>query len=127
MIAIGSEKLLEIIIGTGQVRHPIAGKEPGPVTAGDFTKVPQRWGECARGALVSRHCAQDSPETTLHRQHLALVCIAEDMGCLMDPAIPYPYVGPQSSRVPQASRQQAFQPLQFLGQGPLFSTRAILA
>ena len=72
----------------------IAGKESGPVTAGDLAEVHQRWCKCPGSSVVSRHCAQESPEALLHRQGLALVLVAEDVGRLMDPAIPYAYVGP---------------------------------
>ena len=88
MIAIGAEKLFQIIIGPGQIRHPLAGQEPWPVTPGDCTEVLQRRGQRAGRSLVSRHRAQESPEAPLHRQRLMLVLVAEDMGCLMDPAIP---------------------------------------
>jgi hypothetical protein len=94
MIAIRAEKLFQIIIGPGQIRHRIAGEESWPVTPGDLTEVPQRWGKRAGRGLVPRHRAQESPEATLHRQRLALVRVAEDVGRLMDPAIPHPDVGP---------------------------------
>ena len=94
MIAIRPEKLFQIIIGPGQIRHRIAGKESWPVTAGDLPEVPQRRCKRASRSLVSRHRAQESPEATLHRQRLALVLVAEDVGRLMDPAIPHTYVGP---------------------------------
>jgi hypothetical protein len=94
MLAIGAEKLFEIIIGPGQRRHRRASKEPGPVTAGDLPEVCQRRGKCPCGGLVSRHRAQESPEAMLHGQGFALVLVAEDVGRLMDPAIPYAYVGP---------------------------------
>jgi len=38
-----------------------------------------------------------------------LLLVAEDVGRLMDPVIPHPYVGPYISSVPQAPRQQALQ------------------
>jgi hypothetical protein len=94
MIAIRPEKLFQIIIGSGQIRYRIAGKESWPVTAGDLPEVPQRRGKCPCGGLVSRHRAQESTEATLHRQRLALVLVAKDVGRLMDPAIPHPDVGP---------------------------------
>ena len=37
MIAIRPEKLLQIIIGPGDMRHRKAGKAPWPLTAGDLT------------------------------------------------------------------------------------------
>jgi hypothetical protein len=110
MRAIRPEKLLEIIIGPGQLRHRIAGKESRPGTAGDLPEVRQRWCQCASRSLVSCHRTQQSPEAALHRQRLMLVLVAEDVGCLMDPAIPHPYVRPEISRVHQAPRQQALQP-----------------
>ena len=94
MIAVRAEKLFQIIIGPRQIRHRIAREESWPVTTGDLPEVPQRWCQCASPSLVSRHCAQESPEAPLHRQRLMLVLVAEDMGCLMNPAIPCPYVGP---------------------------------
>src|SRR5439155_2162051 len=94
MIAIRAEKLFQIIIGPGQIRHCIAGKESWPVTPGDLTEVHQRWGTRAGRALMARHRAQESPEATLHCQRLALVRVAEDVGRLMDPAIPHTDVGP---------------------------------
>ena len=94
MIAIRTEKLFQIIIGPGQLRHRIAGKESWPVTTGDLPEVPQRRCKRASRSLVSRHRAQESPEAALHRQGLVLVLITEDVGRLMDPVIPHPYVGP---------------------------------
>jgi len=94
MIAVRAEKLFQIIIGPGQIRHRIAGEESWPVTTGDLPEVPQRWGKRASRSLVSRHRAQESPEAPLHRQRLVLVLVAEDVGRLMDPAIPHPYVRP---------------------------------
>jgi hypothetical protein len=99
MIAIRPEKLFQIIISPGQPRHGIAGEEARPVTAGNLPEVHQRRFQCPRGALVSGHRAQESPEATLHRQRLTLVMVAEDMSRLMDPVISCPYVGPQSSGV----------------------------
>ena len=94
MIAIRAEKLCQIIIGPGQIRYRIAGEESWPVTPGDRTEVPQRWGKRAGRGLVSRHRAPESPTATLHCQRLALVLVAEDVGRLMDPAIPHTDVGP---------------------------------
>ena len=42
MIAVRAEKLFQIIIGPGQIRHRIAGKESWPVTTGDLPEVHQR-------------------------------------------------------------------------------------
>ena len=94
MIAVRTEKLFQIIIGPGQIRHRIAGKEPWPVTTGDLPEVPQRRCKRAGRSLMSRHRAQESPEATLHRQRFALVLVTKDVGRLMDPAKPHTYVGP---------------------------------
>jgi hypothetical protein len=94
MIAVHAEKLFQIIIGPGQIRHRVAGEESWPVTTGDLPEVPQRWGKRASRSLVSRHRAQEAPKATLHYQRLVLVLVAEDVGCLMDPSIPHPYVRP---------------------------------
>ena len=94
MRAIRAEKLFEIIIGPGQIRHCIAGKESWPVTTSDLLEVPQRRSKRASRSLVSRHRAQEAPEATLHCQRLVLVLVAKDVGRLMDPAIPHPYVRP---------------------------------
>ena len=94
MIAVRTEKLFQIIIGPGQLRHCIAGKESWPVTTGDLPEVPQRRCQRASRSLVPRHCAQESPEAALHRRGLMLLLVAEDVGRLMDPVIPHPYVGP---------------------------------
>src|SRR5262249_17822327 len=85
MIAVRTEKLFQIIIGPGQIRHRIAGEESGPVTPGDLPEVLQRWGQRASRRLVPGHRAQESPEATLHCQRLVLVLVAEDVGRLMDP------------------------------------------
>src|SRR5262249_36506679 len=58
MVAIRSEKLFQIIICAGQLRHGIAGEESWPVTAGDLPEVHERRFERPRGALVARHRAQ---------------------------------------------------------------------
>ena len=110
MITIRSEKLFQIIIGPGQIRHGIAGKESGPVTTGDLPEVHQGWGKSPCGSLVSRHRTQESPEATLHGQCLALVLITKDIGRPLDPVIPRTDVGPQISRVDQAALKQGLQP-----------------
>jgi hypothetical protein len=94
MIAVCTEKLFQIIIGPGQIRHRITGKESRPVTLGHLPEVPQRRYKRASRSLVPRHRAQESPEAALHRRGLVLLLVAEDVGRLMDPVIPYPYVGP---------------------------------
>ena len=107
VIAVRAEKLFQIIIGPGQIRHRIAGEESWPVTTGDLTEVPQRWGKCAAGGLRCRVIAPRSPpRRRCTRQRLGLVLVAEDVGCLMDPAIPHPYVGHKSavSIKPRANR-----------------------
>ena len=62
------------------------------------------------------------PEVTLHRRCLALLLVAEDVGHLMDPAIPYTYVGPYICSVYQTSLKQGLQATQVLGQAPLFAS-----
>src|SRR5262249_30544851 len=99
MIPIRSEKLFQLIIGPGQIWYRIAGKESWPVTAGNLPEVRQRWGQSPCGSLVARHRAQESPKATLYGQGLALVLVTEDVGRLMNPAIPHTYIGPQRSRV----------------------------
>jgi hypothetical protein len=94
MIAVWTAKLFQLIIGPGQIRHGRAGKESGLVTPGDLPEVPQRRCPRASRRLVPRHRAQESPEAALHRRGLVLFLVAEDVGRLMDPVIPYPYVGP---------------------------------
>jgi hypothetical protein len=59
---------------------------------------------------------------TLHRRCLALLLVAEDVGHLMDPAIPYTYVGPYICSVYQTSLKQGLQATQVLGQAPLFAS-----
>ena len=60
MIAVRTEKLFQIIIGPGQIRHRIAGKESWPVTTGDLPEVPQR--RCKRASRsLCRVIAPRSP------------------------------------------------------------------
>src|SRR5947209_16205871 len=99
MITIRPEKLFQIFIGPGQIRHCIAGKESWPVTASNLPKVPQCRCKRTSRSLVSRHRAQESSEAALHRQRLVLVLVIEDVGGLMDPVIPHTYVGPQRCSV----------------------------
>ena len=99
MVAIRSEKLFQIIICAGQLRHGIAGEEAWPVTAGDLPEVHERRFERPRGSLVSRHRAQESSEATLHRQRFTLVGVAEDMRRPIDPVIPCTHVRRQSRGV----------------------------
>ena len=102
MITIRAETLFQIIIGPGQIRHGITGKESWPVTAGDLAEVPSRRGKRPCGCLVSGHRAQESTEATLYGQCLALVLVTEDVGRLMDPAKPHPDGGPQRGCIGQA-------------------------
>ena len=127
MRAVRTDKLFQILLGPGQIRYWIAGKASWPVTAGALPEVPQRWGTRASRSLGPRQRAQASPEAALHRRDLVLLLVAEDVGRRMDPVRAHPDVGPSISRVPQAPRQQARQSTEFLGHGPLFSTRSILA
>src|SRR5262249_57890733 len=107
MITIRSEKLFQIIIGPGQIRHGIAGKESGPVTTGDLPEVHQGRGKSPCGSLVSRHRLQEAPEATLHGQCLALVLITKDMGRPTAPVIPQTDVGPLISPVYKAALNHA--------------------
>jgi hypothetical protein len=45
MIAISAKKLLQIIIGTGQIGNAVAVKQAWPVAPADLQKVPDRWCE----------------------------------------------------------------------------------
>ena len=127
MITIRSEKLFQIIIGPGQLRHGIAGKEAWPGTAGDLPEVHQRRSKSPCGSLVSCHRASESSEATLYGQCLALVLITKDLGRPMDPVIPHTDVRPQSRCIDQAAPKQGLQPAQLLGQGPLFAPCSRLA
>ena len=70
MIGVRAEKLFQIIIGPGQIRHRRAGEESWPVTPGDLPEVPQRWCEGPSRSLMSPHRPQESLEPPLHRQRL---------------------------------------------------------
>src|SRR4029434_3868674 len=119
--------LLQFVIGPRQLRNLIAVKEPGPVTARDLEKVPQRGGERPCGGPVPCHRAQQALQATLHGCPMVLFLVAEDMGAPMDPARGTAYVRPQGGGCSQAPLEDGLQPREGLGQGPLFSPRSRLS
>src|SRR5215468_6896606 len=127
MIAIGAKKLLQIIIGAGEVGDAIAVKQTRPVAAADFQEVRHRRREGPGFGLMPSHGPEQPLQTSLHGCRSALFFIAEEVGHTLHPAIGHAHIWPQRRCSGQAPLEDGFQAPEFLGQYPLFSTRSRLS
>jgi hypothetical protein len=127
MTAMGAKKLLQIIIGAGEIRDAIAVEKPGPITAADLEKVVDGGGKRARFGVVPCHSPEEPLQAPLHHGLTVLVVVVQDVGRPMDPAIGDADVGPESGSCREALVEQGVEALECLGQGPLFSTRSRLS
>src|SRR5215471_17786810 len=126
MIAIGTKKLLQIIIGAWQFGHGITMKQAGPVTPADLQKVPYGGREGPGFDLMLPHSSKQPVQPSLHGSFCVLGVIVQDVRGAMHPAIGHTHLGPQRSGCVQPAPQDRLQAPAGLGQGPLFSTRSRL-
>src|SRR5215470_1271441 len=99
-MAMGAEKLLQIIVGTREVRHVIARKETGPGALRHVADVREPGSQ--RGTaqlLVTRHGPAQGPQVALDASAIALWGMGEYLGCTFDPARGHAYQRPKLSRL----------------------------
>jgi len=109
MRAIGAKKLLQIIIGAGQVGHGITMKQSGPVAPADLQKVLYRGRERAGFGLMLPHSPEQPVQPPLHGGSWLLGIIMQEVRGAMDPAIGYTHLGPQRCRRVQPTPQERLQ------------------
>src|SRR5215468_74538 len=126
MIAIGTKKLLQIIIGAGKIRDAITTKQAWPVAPADFQKVCHRGGEGPGFGLRLPHGPEQPLPPPSHRCLRALSVIMPAVRSAMDPAIGDADVRPQRSGRVQPAPPDRLPAPEGLRQGPLFSTRSRL-
>ena len=123
----GAKELLQCIIGARHIGEAITEKQPRPVAAGDLTEVGQHGGESRSATvLVACHSAEESAEVLFDAIPVEAFGIGQHLGHTLDPDISGSHCGPKGGSVISALVDEAVEPLERLGQGPLFSTRARL-
>jgi hypothetical protein len=127
MTAMGAKKLLQIIIGAGEIRYAIAVEKPGPIAAADLEKVVDGGGKRARFGVMPRHRPEEPLQAPLHPCLTVLVVVVQEVGRPMDPAIGDADVRPESGSCREALVEKGGEAPERLGQGPLFSTRSRLS
>jgi hypothetical protein len=105
MIAIRPKKLLQVIIGAGEIGDAIAVKQARPVATGDLAEVPECGGQRARSGLLACHGPKEPLHTLFHGCRRMVFVIGEEVGDSMYPAIGYLHVGPEGSRRVQPALQ----------------------
>jgi hypothetical protein len=115
MTAMGAKKLLQIIIGAGEIRDAIAVEKPRPITMADLEKVVDGGGQGACFGVVPRHGPEEPLQAPLHHGRIVLVVVVQDVGRPMDPAIGDADVGPQGSGRVQPAPQDRLQAPESLG------------
>ena len=93
----------------------------------DLEKVVDGRSKRARFGAVLRQRPEEPLQAPLHRGLTELVLVMQDVRRTMHPAIGHMHVGPQGRGVIQTPLEDGLQAPQFLGQGPLFSTRSRLS
>jgi hypothetical protein len=105
MIAIGAKKLLQIIIGAGQVGNVLTMKQTWPVAPADLQKVLHRGREGPGFGLMLPHGSAQPVQSPLHGGPCLLGVIIQDVRGAMDPAIGHTHLGPQGRRRVQPTSQ----------------------
>ena len=98
MIAIGTKKLLELIIGTGQLGNGITMQQAWPIAPADLQKVLYRGCESPGFGLMLPHGPEQPVQPPLHGGPCVLASIMQDVRGAMDPAIGHPHLRPQRRR-----------------------------
>jgi hypothetical protein len=116
MVTVGSEELLQIVIGAGHISERVTVKQAGPVAAGDLLEMGQHDGE-SRGTavLVFRHGPEQRSQGTFDSVAIALCGIGQNLGDTFYPSISCAHQGPQRSGLVAAFLQEALQPFEGLG------------
>src|SRR5262245_60139971 len=124
MIAIGAKKLLQLIIGAGQIGNVIAMKQAWPVAAADLQKVPHGGCEGPGFGCMLPHGPEQSLEPLLHRSPWLLGVIGQNVRGAMDPAISHPHLRPQRRRRIQPTPQDRLQAPEGLSECPPCAVRS---
>jgi hypothetical protein len=97
MTAMGAKKLLQIVIGAGEIRDAIAVEKPRPITTADLEKVVNGGGQGACFGMVPRHSPEEPLQAPLHHGRIVLGVVVQDVGRPMDPVIGEADIGPPRS------------------------------
>jgi hypothetical protein len=124
--AMRANALVQIMIGTREVRHARAVEQAGPSTAADREQVVDGGGERARVGWVPCQSAEEPVQAPLHRRLAAVAVVVQEGSGTMHPALGHTHVGPQGGGVLQPPLAERLQTSEVRGQGPLFSPRSLL-
>ena len=125
--AIGSEQLLEIVVGARQIGDDITMEQAGAVAAGHLEEMVDRAGEAASLGAVAHHGAEQAIKTASQRLGRLAGSVAQDPGGLVDPGIDTAKVRPKRLRALEPTREQLAQLVQRTAQPPFAATRSRLA
>ena len=103
--------MLEVIVGTRQIRHGVAVKQSRAVTAGDLAEVVDGIVQAARTVAVTDHGTHHAVEAALNLGRILVLMVIEDMRRLMDPRVGSFDVRPERGGLLQAMLDQALQRL----------------
>ena len=126
MRALRAKKLLQILIGPGQLRDALAVNQAGPGAPAALQTVPYRWCEAPGFGLRLPHGPEQPVPPPLSSGAWLLGGMMPDVRGAMHPAIGHLHLGPQRRRRVQPTAQDRPQAPSRLGQGPLFSLRSRL-
>jgi hypothetical protein len=121
-----AKKLLQIIIGAGEIGHAVAVTQARPVAPADLQQGPDRWCEAPGCGLRLPHGSEQPVQPSPPGCRRALGVIVQDRRGAMHPALGHPHRGPQGSRRVQPAPEDRLQTPEGLGHGPLFATRSRL-
>src|SRR5215510_15289682 len=124
MIAIGTKKLLQLMLGARTIGHAITMKQAWPIAPADLQNVPYRGCESPRFGVRLPQSPEQPLQPSLHSGPCALSIIMQAGRGAMHPTIGYTYLGPQGSRRGQPAPQDRLQAPEGFAQGSLFSTRS---
>ena len=126
VVALGSEQLLEVVVGSGQARHAVAMEKPGTVAAGDLGEVLDGGRECTGPVAVPEHGAKQPVEPTPHCTGLLALVVAQEPCRRVHPGIGALHLRPERRRAFQAVADLPPEPRELRGRAPFSKTRSRL-
>lgn len=118
--------MLEVVVGTRQIRHGVAVKQPRTITAGDLAEVVDGIAQAARAVAVTGHGTHHAVEAALNRGRILVRMVVQDVRRLMDPFVGSFDVRPQRGGLFQAMLDQTPQRLKLRRRPPFSVTRVTL-
>lgn len=119
--------MLKVVVSTRQIRHAVAVKQSGTVTAGELAEVVDGLAEAACTVAVTGHGPHHGVEATLNRGRVLVLMVVQDVRRLMDPGVGPFDVRPQRSGLLQTVLDQVSQRLKLRRRPPFCATRSRLS